>query len=470
MGLCAAISTWAMAGENDDDRSGFVDDLNYGFWIDWSSRHTSRGRDFLDGKGAFSQGIHLGFGHFGIELDRSGAMEDGTKEFNFDLYYYREFDSFSIYGAYEYSDWESDDFQVDGNGISAGITYFDLPAGLWISGDVEYSIDRDGFFSELSIGSDLELYDWLTLTPAVSVGYNSGFFDEGHDGFNHIEAGLAAQFLITDDFSLTASASYSWALNRESDFVRFADDAILDDFFWTGLTLSFDGRGRSRSRGRRVSSQENWQMTLGTSTWATALSGSAAIGSGAPGTVRAIDDSYDQLHTGLSIEARRGSWSLLLDGSYVSFGAEVPPPLPIFASTPVEVRMAGVELAAGYRAYEGHRGWVDFMAGVRYHHLETEYQVSDPDHRNLDWVDPSVGIRGRMELLEDWFFSARAEVGGLDPGSDHFWKVDVGLAYELSDHFSIDLRYQHMEIEYTRDDSDVELSFKGPKIGVNYRF
>lgn len=469
LGLCAVISVSGTAGEPANEKTGFLDDLDYGFWVDWSSRNTSRGRDFLDGEGAFSQGAYLGSRNFGIELNRAGAMEDGTKQFNFDLYYFREFDSFSVSGAYGYSDWESDDIRIDGNNVSAGITYFDLPAGLWISGDVEYSIDRDGFFSDFSVGSDLELYDWLTLTPKVSVGFNSGFFDEGHEGFNHIVASLVADFFLTDHFRLTASAAYNWALNRETDFVRYPDDAILDNFFWTGFTLSFDGDDQ-RSRKRKVSSQDAWQISLGTSTWATALLGSFAIDSDARSAVSQIDDSYDQFHTGLSIEANRGPWSILLEGSYASFGAEVPPPLPIFAPSPVEVRTAEVQLAGGFRVHEDLRACIDLLAGVRFNYLGTEDQFSDAGGRKINWLDPSVGIRARVELLDNFYASTRAELGGFGMGSDHFWQVDIGLDYELTDHLSVELRYQHFEADYAQDDSDVQLSFKGPKVGVNYRF
>lgn len=446
-----------------------MDRLNYGFWIDWSSRHTSRGRDYLDGGGAFSQGIYVGLGHFGFELARSGAMEDGTKELNFDLYYYREFNRFSIHGAYEYSDWTSNDYQVGGSSISLGATYFDLPAGLWISGDVEYSLDRNGFFSEASIGSDFEPYDWLTLTPSMSVGFNSGFVEEGHDGLNHAVASLSADFLLSEHLRLTASAAYNWALKRESDFVRFSDDVILRDFFWAGIAVSV-GRDRERSAERSSSLQNPWRVTFGTSAWATALSGSISMGDDSLGAVREVDDSYDQVHTALSIEASRGPWSLLADGSHTSFGAETEPLLSIFAPTPVEVQMASVLLTAGYRVLDCRRTSVDLLAGVRYHHLETEYQFSDPESRKLNWLDPSVGVRARVKLLENLDLSMRAELGGFELGSDHYWQVEMGIGYELSDHLSVDIRYQHLEVDYSQDDNDVQFRFKGPRIGANYRF
>ena len=463
-GLCIAILAEAAASENNKKIS--LDHFDYGYWADWSSRHTSRGRDYLDGKGAFSQGIYGGLGPFGFELDRSGAIEDGTEELNFDLYYYREFESFSLAGAYEFSDWKSGDFEVDGSSLSVGATYYDLPAGLWISGEVEYSIDRDGFFSELSIGADLKVNDWLTLTPAVDVGYNSGYFDEGHDGFNHIATSFSADFFLTDHLRLTASGVYSWALNRESDFVEFPDDAILEDFFWTGLTISVGG-DRERSKKPAVLHLEPWDVTLGTSTWANTWSGSLEIGSGSPGIVQPVSDSDDQLHTGLSLEATRGPWSILVEGSYVSFGAEVPPPLPIFSSSPADVRMGSVQLAAGYRAYENKCGSLDLLAGVRYHHLETEYQFGTPESHELNWFDPLVGVRGHINLLEDLSLSGRAEIG---VGSDQYWQADIGLEYQLSDHISVDLRYQHLEIDYTRGNDNVHSEFKGPKIGASYRF
>jgi opacity protein-like surface antigen len=461
LGLCTAISTMAVASESEG--------LDYGFWVDWSSRHTSRGRDYLDGSGAFSQGIYVGVGHFGFELDRSGAIEDGTKELNFDLYYFREFDRFSFHGASEYSDWTSTDFQVGGSSLSFGGTYFDLPAGLWVAGDVEYSIDRNGFFSEVSVGADIEPYDWLTLTPSLSVGFNNGYVENGHDGLNHAVANLSADFMLSDHFKVTASAAYNWAINRESDFVRYSNDAILRDFFWTGLSVSV-WRDRERRSERSASLQERCEVTFGTSAWATALSGAISIGDDSPGAVQEIDDAYNQVHTGLSIEVSRGRWSLLVDGSYASFGAEVEPLLSIFAPTPVDVQLASVDLAAGYRVIDSDSASVDFLAGLRYNHLKTEYEFGSPESSELNWIDPSIGVRARMKLRENLEFSTRAEFGGFEVGSDQYWQIDIGLGYQLTDHLSVELRYQHLELDYTQHDNDVNFTFKGPKIGASYRF
>jgi hypothetical protein len=282
---------------------------------------------------------------------------------------------------------------------------------------------------------------------------------------NHAVASLSADFWLTDHLTLRASAAYNWAINRETDFVRYADDEILRDFFWGGLSVSV-GKNRERSSSR----QEPWEVTFGTSVWATAMDGSTSMGGDSFGGVRAVDDSIDQVHTGLSIEANRGAWSVLLDGSYVSFGAETAPLLSIFDPTPVEVRMASVHFAAGYRVLDCRCATVDLLAVVRYHHLETEYQFNDPESRKLNWLDPSVGVRARMKLLEKLDLSMRAEFGGFGIGSDHYWQVDLGLEYKLTDHLSVEVRYQHQEVDYTQDDNEVEFSFKGPKIGASYRF
>ncbi|MGC6426050.1 MAG: DUF481 domain-containing protein [Akkermansiaceae bacterium] len=467
--LCLCASGVIRADDLETENLGFLDEIDYSFWVDWSSRHSSRGRDYLNGKGAFSQGIYLGAGHIGLELDRSGAMDDGTKEFNLDLYYYREFERFSMYAGYEYSDWATEDFQVDGQGLEFGMTYFDFPAGFWVSGDVEYSIDRNGFFSELSMGADLELNDWVTLRPSVSVGFNSGYVNEGHDGWNHVVAGLAADFFVTDTFQVTASAAYNWAINRETNFVSFPDDVILNDFFFAGLTVAMDG-SRPRSKKRRATVGESWEVTFGTSTWVTAWDGAVSIGPESLGAVEEVDDSYEQVHTGLSMEARRGRWSFLVAGSDVSFGAEIPPPLPIFVSTPVEVRLAGIGLAAGYRFWDEPVGGLDLLIGARYQRVEAEYQLSALQNRRSDWIDPMLGLRGRVALAEGLALTTQVEVGVSGVGSATCWQVQVGLDYAVSDRFAVELNFQSLELDDSRDDAETSFSFKGPKIGVIYRF
>lgn len=467
--LAATTTVIAIAEPLEGDQGSILDDLHYGFWVDWSTRHTSKGRDYLDGRGAISQGLYLGAQQFGLELSRSGAMDDGTKEFNLDLYYYREFDSFSIYGAYEYLDWDTAAFQVDGSNLAFGATYFDLPAGLWIAADTEYSIRRNGFFSEISLGTDIEANDWITLTPSLTLGVNSGYVSDGHEGLNHAVASFTADFQLTDHLKLSANASYNWAINRASDLVTYPDDTILRNFFWAGLTLVIDGNPEE-SGARPFSGGEPWQFLLGTSAWATSWQGAVAIGANSLGTVRPIDDSYDQVHTGLSLEGNRGRWSILLDGTYTSLDAEVPAPLPVFAATPVEFRMAALQAVGGYRILDSKRASVDLLAGARYQHLETEYLFANSLSRELNWIDPLVGLRARLELLRNFSLNTRAELGGFDIGSEYFWQLEVGLAYQLTEHIAAELSYRHLEAKYTKDNNAVEFRSKGPRFGLNYRF
>ena len=458
-----------VASEFQAKKKSHWDDFDYEFWLDWSSRHTSKGRDYLDGKGAFSQGLTLESGDFGFELNRSGAMDDGTKEWDFELSYFRSLESFSYYAAYQYSDWSSQDFQFGGSNLEFGVSYFDLPAGFWIDGDVEYSIDRGGIFSEITIGAELELSPRFTLTPSLGIGHNAGFFDEGHDGWNHAVATLSADFSLTDELYLNISAAYNRAINRKMDFTKYPDDALLDDFFWTGLTFSVGG-DRKRSKVRQTPELEAWEVTLGTSIWASAMSGSITIGDDFLGKVQPANNSYDQLHTGVSIEFNRKSWSLLLGGSHVSYGAEIPPPLPIFEASPTEMRATGLQLAAGYRILESRLARVDLLAGLRYNFFESESELDEAGGRNMEWIDPALGVRLRMNLIEDWDLAARAEYGGFGLGSDQFWQVDLGLEYQFSDHLSAELRYQHLDVDYAKGSNAAEFAFKGLKAGVRYRF
>ena len=457
------------ASEFHGKKRSHLDDLDYEFWLDWASRHTSKGRDYLDGKGAFSQGLSLGAGDFGFELNRSNAMENGTKELDLEFSYFRSSESFSFYAAVQYSNWSSQDFEFGGSDLEFGVSYFDLPAGLWIDGDVEYSISRDGIFSEITIGADLELSDRFTLTPSLGIGHNAGFFDKGHDGWNHAVANLSALFSLTDDLHLNISAAYNWALNRESDFTKYPDDAILDDFFWTGLTFSVSG-DRKRSKVQKTLASEEWQVTLGTSTWASTMSGSLAIGDDFTGMIQPKKGSHDQYHTGLSIELNRRDWSILLDGSHLGFGAEVPPPLPIFEAASADVRVANLHWATGYRVFDNGSTSVDCLTGLRYNFLESESELDDTGSRNFDWLDPSMGIRIRMDLIENCELSARAEYGGFGMGSDQFWQIDLGLVYQFSDHLSAEFRYQHLEVDYTNGDNSADFSMKGPKAGIRYQF
>ena len=90
------------------------------------------------------------------------------------------------------------------------------------------------------------------------------------------------------------------------------------------------------------------------------------------------------------------------------------------------------------------------------------------------WVDPVVGGRLVQDLAEDWFLTARGDLGGFGVGSDFSWNVQGGVGYEVSNSFSLVLQYKALDVDFQNDEAGSDfLSYDttthGPLLGFVFR-
>jgi opacity protein-like surface antigen len=223
---------------------------------------------------------------------------------------------------------------------------------------------------------------------------------------------------------------------------------------------------------------DRWQFEFTPYLWAASLSGDVAAG---PGPTASIDAGVDDIVKHLdftamaTFEARRGRWGLLLDAVYgkVSGDNAAPPP---FSQSHVEIQMGLIEPAVAFRVWENEKVAIDVLGGARVSIVDTEIKFSGaglPNTRVADtqtWVDPVVGGRLRVRLAERWVVTLLGDVGGFGIGSDLAWQAFGGVAYEISDTWSLKLGYRAMGVDYESGGFKLDVISHGPVVGVGIRF
>jgi hypothetical protein len=86
------------------------------------------------------------------------------------------------------------------------------------------------------------------------------------------------------------------------------------------------------------------------------------------------------------------------------------------------------------------------------------------------WVDPFVGFRGRCQLWEDWYLTARGDIGGFGVGSELTWNVFAALGLDLNERTSMELGYRHLQIDYQSGPVSLDAAMKGPYVGMRIEF
>ncbi|MGJ8640191.1 MAG: hypothetical protein ACSHYA_12450 [Opitutaceae bacterium] len=208
--------------------------IELGLITAWESHYISEGRDSLDGNGLVS--IEANGTYKGVSLGAWAAESPDVDytEYNYWLEYTHEWEAFTFTVSYTYLDFPSDDANDQEYGFAV---VYALPKGFEFSLSGYFSDESAATFFEATLSTSLKLYNQITATPFVIVGYNDGLVTDGHEGFNHIAVGVELSYELSEQISVGAYLSSSFEIDRDED--RYTDDDALRDFVYGGLSLNF---------------------------------------------------------------------------------------------------------------------------------------------------------------------------------------------------------------------------------------
>jgi len=182
------------------------------------------------------------------------------------------------------------------------------------------------------------------------------------------------------------------------------------------------------------------EIRIGAPGWLAGISGESGVKS-----VVANDDvSFDQLvqhlthfPVALSINARYRRWEFWVDGQYIEVGTSATLPGLLFTDANVHLKNALAEGFVGYRLINCDNANLTLFGGARWTYLEGDLSIFDNGDARLvrlrellgirkrldfsdsiDWVDPVIGLRGRVRIWKATKLFAEGDVGGFDANAD----------------------------------------------------
>lgn len=176
-------------------------------------------------------------------------------------------------------------------------------------------------------------------------------------------------------------------------------------------------------------------------------------------------------------EARYDRFGIAFDFQYVKISAGADTPLGILSNS-VEVTSETLTalLAGEYRVVETNTASVDLMAGGRLWSVDTDV---DPQGGPADplffsdgdtWVDPIVGVRGRVNLTPEVYLTGWGMIGGFGVASDLTWDVMGGTGYAVSDRVSLIAGYRALSVDYEDNNFKFDVVQHGPILGGRISF
>lgn len=225
----------------------------------------------------------------------------------------------------------------------------------------------------------------------------------------------------------------------------------------------------------------SWESTAVMYLWATGLRGDLATLPPLPSVSVNIgfDKVLQHLDGGImgAGEIRNGRFLVDFDILYAKLGASVNPRGPLFNSAKMNTSSFIGTLVGGYRIVEGPSYSLDVLAGIRGYSVWTQLSTTSfvpalnlINSHTESWVDPIIGVKGRVALNEKFFLTSWGFLGGFGVASKSSWDAMGGVGYVISKDMSAIVGYRALGVDYQRNGFIYNIVQSGPIVALTYKF
>jgi hypothetical protein len=222
-------------------------------------------------------------------------------------------------------------------------------------------------------------------------------------------------------------------------------------------------------------SADEWQFDGAIYLWAPSMDITPQGGDSIHISFNDIINNLDMTFMGM-LGARKGKVSMFADVIYMDLSDDQTGSRKILNQTvngKVDIGMESwiVTAAGGYDLVDTGKYSLDLFGGARYItvDLPLKFQVGQVAAKTTpsgDLLDGIVGVRGKVDLPDNWYLNYYADGGTGDSAST--WQSLVGLNYQFK---KFDASFGYRYLTWNMNDKDLEeLTVKGPYAGVRFRF
>lgn len=195
----------------------------------WENKYISEGRDNLGNGGLASIEGSAEWDNFSAAIWYGVGTRATYDELNISLEYALAMGGIDAYLGYTRLDFFKDDEKDNEFGLGLVLNnVFPVTPAL----DYVYSTEANGAFVEFSLSSEFNMCeDKLTIEPYILQGLDYGYASAGHDGKNHVQAGVDFSLSLSTTTQLVGSVAHSWAQ-------KDVENDKQDDESWASIGLS----------------------------------------------------------------------------------------------------------------------------------------------------------------------------------------------------------------------------------------
>lgn len=230
--------------------------------------------------------------------------------------------------------------------------------------------------------------------------------------------------------------------------------------------------------------EDDWQFRLTPYLWFAGLKGDVATIPGSPTVPIDVSPSQaiEDTETGLMLllDAKRGQHGVFADFIYTDVKSDeelLPPPIGL---TLISVSKTTIfSLAYEREIFSQDQALVDVMLGARYWNIDSELSFGGGSGllagrrvtHEESWIDPMLGIKGRMPLPNSSFYiQGGAGLGGFGLGSDLFYELNGAIGYQWNKAIGTAVGYRMFDVDYEDGGFVYDARQQGWQVGLTWSF
>ena len=232
-----------------------------------------------------------------------------------------------------------------------------------------------------------------------------------------------------------------------------------------------------------AAAESEWEFRLTPYLWFAGVDGDVSTLPGQPVSPikMSASDALKDTETSFMLiaEAKKQKQGVLLDLLYSDVQSDTvlnPVFLLTMRSTSKSTLATG---AYEYELYKTDRAAADAFGGLRYWKVDSKLSfgigpgiLGGLNIQNAEsWVDPLVGVKGRITLGNSRFYAAGwVAFGGFGVGSDHFYDLSANIGYQWSKAIGTTLGYRMFDVKYKEGTFYYDVTQEGWALGLTWAF
>lgn len=161
--------------------------------------------------------------------------------------------------------------------------------------------------------------------------------------------------------------------------------------------------------------------------------------------------------------SKKGKWSIIGDVIYVDVGGSTDK-----LDIELDITSWVVNGGIGYDLVQTDSVSLAVVGGVRYMNVEPAIDIRSVSRsQSEDILDGLIGLRGAVNLNQNWFLPYYADIG--TGGSDYSYQLFAGVGYQFG-WGDVRLGYRYLSFELGDDKVMKDIAIYGPVLGVGFRF